>query len=321
MHHALPQFVQQDMIDADRLVDQAVQGLLQRPATLSPKYFYDALGSRLFDAITALPEYYPTRTEASIFERHAQAIATTLTARCGRLHTMVDLGAGNCEKASALFAALRPQRYVAVDISVDYLRRVLARLQREHPDLPMMGVGTDFSTTFSLPSGWCEGPSLVFYPGSSIGNFTPGEALSFLRQVREVSGQGALLIGVDLAKPAATVEPAYDDALGITAAFNLNSLNHLNRLIGSDFELPQWKHVAFLDEAHSRIEMHLEARRHQVVQFQGHARTFEAGERIHTEYSYKWDRVAFQAMLHEAGYNDVQIWTDEAGWFAVMLAT
>ncbi len=316
-----PLFVETHVVQDGALVTQAVQNLLQRPASIAPKFFYDALGSRLFDAITALPEYYPTRTEAQVLAQHGPEIAEAAHRVCGAALTLIDLGAGNCEKALSLFGVLQPTRYVAVDISAEYLRGVLLRSQREHPGVAMVGVGADFSAQLSLPSSVHQGASLVFYPGSSIGNFAPDAALRFLQQAHKLAHGGALLIGVDLAKDPAVLEPAYDDALGVTAAFNLNVLSHLNRLLGSDFDLTEWKHVAFFDREHSRIEMHLEAKRRLVVQFQGHERHFEAGERVLTEYSYKWDRDRFAALLRQAGFADVKIWTDEQGWFAVMLAT
>ena len=195
-----------------------VVGISASPAAVSPKYFYDALGSRLFSAITELPEYYPTRTEASIFSRYIGEMAAELVP----VTTLVDLGAGNCEKAASLFAALQVQRYVAVDISASYLRDSLESLQRKHPTMEMLGIGLDFSRTLTLPAEVGKGPRTMFYPGSSIGNFTPAEALALLRQVHLASAGGALLIGVDLVKPTDILEQAYDDPLGVTAAFNRN---------------------------------------------------------------------------------------------------
>jgi L-histidine Nalpha-methyltransferase len=241
-------------------------------------------------------------------------------AACGAGCTLVDLGAGNCVKASRLFAPLQPRRYVAVDISVDFLRDTLACLQREHPAVQMVGVGLDFSSKLALPPGTVDGPALVFYPGSSIGNFDPDAALRLLRQARELAAGGALLIGVDLVKPDAVLEAAYDDPLGVTAAFNLNLLRHLNRIVGSNFDLRQWRHVALFDTATSRIEMHLEARQALTVRWPGGERRFAAGERLHTENSYKWRADDFRALLHDAGFATARPWTDERGWFAVMLA-
>lgn len=298
----------------------AVAGLLQPRAALPPKYFYDAQGSRLFDAITALAEYYPTRTEAAIFAADGPAIAAAAIRCTGPSPVIVDLGAGNCGKGAALFPLLRPCRYVAVDISADYLAGVLAQLQREHPSLDLVGVGLDFSRRLSLPAELSgEGP-LVFYPGSSIGNFDPQGALELLRQARALAGRGALLIGVDLVKDEGALVEAYDDALGVTAAFNLNLLRHLNRLLGTDFDVRAWRHVALFNRADSRIEMHLESRLAQTVRWPTGERTFAAGERIHTENSYKWTLEAFAVLLREAGFREPRHWTDERGWFALFLA-
>jgi L-histidine N-alpha-methyltransferase len=313
-------FLQHATVDPVALAAEATRGLLARPAAVPPKFFYDDLGSRLFSAITALPEYYPTRTEAAILAAHAGAMAAATRERCGAAPTMVDLGAGNCEKARSLFATFHPSRYIAVDISADYLQDVLACLHRELPSIDMVGVGTDFSSRLELPAHLLTGPALLFYPGSSIGNFEPAAAARYLRDARRAAQGGALLIGVDLIKPVDVLEPAYDDALGVTAAFNLNLLAHLNRLIGSDFDLSQWRHVAFFDRAHSRIEMHLEARRAATVRWAGGERRFDAGERMLTEYSYKWERERFARLLRDAGFDSVQVWTDEREWFAVMLA-
>ncbi len=315
-----PRFMQLHQLDAAPLAAEAMAGLGARPARVSPKFFYDALGSRLFDAITELDEYYPTRTEAAILAAHGAVIAAALDAQAGPGATLVDLGAGNCAKAARLFAALRPARYVAVDISVDFLRGAIETLQRQFPAIDMVGVGLDFSARLVLPAGLIEGPAVVFYPGSSIGNFAPTEALRLLREARALAAGGALLIGVDLAKSAAVLEPAYDDALGVTAAFNLNLLCHLNRLIGSNFDVRDWRHVAHYHRAAARIEMHLEARRELVVRWPGGDRSFAAGERIHTENSYKWEPAAFEALLRDAGFGRVQAWTDEQNWFAVFLA-
>ncbi|MDP1648014.1 MAG: L-histidine N(alpha)-methyltransferase [Rubrivivax sp.] len=299
---------------------ELASGLLHQPAAVAPKFFYDRLGSALFAAITELPEYYPTRTEAAIFTAHQAEMAAALTARLGPHCTLVDLGAGDGAKAARLFAALQPARYVAVDISVDFMQDALRGLQQRFPATEIVGVGLDFSLQLDLPTGVLDGPALLFYPGSSIGNFGPEAALRLLRQAHAAAQGGALLIGVDLVKPRQVLEAAYDDALGVTAAFNLNLLRHVNRVLGSDFDVRDWRHVAFFDAEASRIEMHLEARRAQTVRWPGGERRFESGERIHTENSNKWTRAGFEALLSDAGYTRVQSWTDERGWFAVMLA-
>jgi dimethylhistidine N-methyltransferase len=311
-----PRFVQLHEVHSRDPRAELGGGLAAVAAAIGPKYFYDALGSRLFDAITALPEYYPTRTEAQILRSHATEIAATV----GSGRTLVDLGAGNCEKAGRLFAALQPRRYVAVDISVEFLRQALQCLQREHPAIDMVGVGVDFSQALRLPPEAGDGPRTFFYPGSSIGNFAPAGAEVFLRGMRSGSPGANLLIGVDLVKDKAVLDAAYDDALGVTAAFNLNLLNHVNHLLGSDFALRDWRHVAYYDEAASRIEMHLEARCALTVHWPGGQRAFAAGERIHTEHSFKYSVDGFDALLRRAGYTQTRNWTDERGWFAVFAA-
>jgi dimethylhistidine N-methyltransferase len=311
-----PQFIQLHCPDAVALRAELSTGLRERQARCAPKYFYDALGSRLFEAITELPEYYPTRTEAQIFEGHTAEMARAV----GRGATLIDLGAGNCAKAAALFPALQPARYVAVDIAVDFVRGALNTLQRQFPAIPMVGVGLDFSHALSLPAQALAGRPVFFYPGSSIGNFAPEEALAFLRSVCKVAAGGGLLIGVDLVKPTAILEAAYDDALGVTAAFNLNVLVHLNRLIGADFRPSQWRHVAFFDAARSRIEMHVEARQATTVRWPGGERRFAAGERIHTENSYKYTPGAFAELLAAAGFRTQRHWLDAQQWFAVFWA-
>jgi L-histidine Nalpha-methyltransferase len=312
-----PRFLQTWLADVDGERTAARAALAAPRASVAPKFFYDRLGSHLFEAITELAEYYPTRTEASIFAAHGAEIARAI----GAGMALVDLGAGNCAKAASLFPLLEPSRYVAVDISVDFLRDALRELQRDHPQMQIAGLGQDFSTTLDIPAELlgAERP-VFFYPGSSIGNFTPDEALGFLSRVRERASSGGLLIGVDLVKPRVLLEAAYDDSLGVTAAFNRNALVNLNRLLGSDFAPRQWRHVAFFDEATSRIEMHLEARSAQVVSWPGGERRFAAGERIHTENSYKYTPERFAELLVAAGFEASRRWTDAQGSFAVFWA-
>ncbi len=315
-----PRFIQLHDLAPHALAQEAAAGLSAASAYVSPKFFYDLLGSRLFDAITELDAYYPTRTEAAIHTEHGPSIARAVLAHTGRTPVLVDLGAGSCAKAARLFGALAPRRYVAVDISVDFLRTSMLALQREHPATDMVGVGLDFSAQLQLPQTLLDGPALLFYPGSSIGNFAPGDALRLLREAREAAGGGALLIGVDLLKRKALLEAAYDDDLGVTAAFNLNLLKHLNRLLGTDFDVRGWQHVALFDERESRIEMHLRARQAVSVRWRDVERRFAAGEQIHTEYSYKWSADGFTELLRQAGWRDMQCWTDAQGWFGVFVA-
>jgi dimethylhistidine N-methyltransferase len=295
---------------------ELLAGLMAPTAMIAPKHLYDALGSRLFSAITELPEYYPTRTEAAIFAEHMDSMAAAL----GPLTTLVDLGAGNCEKAARLFAALPVQRYIAVDISVGYLGKSLSLLQQQYPAIEMLGLGLDFSHSLQLPAEAGAGPRTLFYPGSSIGNFTPEAALSFLRQAHTECRGGSLLISVDLMKPVDILEAAYDDPLGVTAAFNRNLLLHVNRVAGTDFDLTDWRHVAFFNRPASRIEMHLEARRDTTVRWAGGERRFAACDRVHTENSYKWRREDFAALLETAGFTALRHWCDRRGWFAVFVA-
>ena len=293
-----------------------VAGLMAEPPSVSPKYLYGPLGSRLFDAITELPEYYPTRTERALLKTHRDSVARA----AGPAPALIDLGAGNCEKARSLFQSLKPSQYVAVDMSVDFLRQSLSQLQRDFPEMEMLGIGTDFSSGLRLPDAVRRDNRLFFYPGSSIGNFTPEQALAFLAGIRaQCAGAhgGGLLIGVDLIKSETLLQAAYDDALGVTAAFNLNLLNNINALIGSDFAVGDWRHHALFNAQASRIEMHLEARRDIQVRWSGGARAFHRGQRIHTENSYKYALPDFKALLAQAGFGRVQTWTDANDWFAL----
>jgi len=318
MTRRTPRFIQAHRPDSDDERAAAIAALSRTPAEASPKYFYDRLGSHLFDAITELPEYYPTRTEASIFAAHGAEMAS----RIGGGGTFIDLGAGNCEKAARLLPLLDPARYIAVDISADYLHESLRQVQREHPALEIVGVGMDFSQSPALPQGLlpAQARPVFFYPGSSIGNFTPPAAEAFLAGLRAQAGGGGLLIGVDLVKSRAVLEAAYDDAIGVTAAFNLNLLRNMNRLVGTDFEPRDWRHVAFFDAAESRVEMHLEARRALAVHWPGGERAFAAGERLHTENSYKYTIESFDALLRHAGFRRSRAWVSGDGGFAVFWA-
>ncbi|MCL4745965.1 MAG: L-histidine N(alpha)-methyltransferase [Burkholderiaceae bacterium] len=314
----VPQFIDQAGARAEDPRTEVLRALSRARASIPPKYFYDRLGSALFTAICELPEYYPTRCEASIFDAHVEEISGVV----GRRATLVDLGAGDCAKAARLFDRFDPACYVAVDISVDFVREALACLQRQFPGLPMLGLGCDFTAGFALPDAVPLERRLFFYPGSSIGNFTPAEAVGFLRRLRRQCGpQAGLLLGVDLAKAKDVLEAAYDDALGVTAAFNRNVLTHVNRVAGTDFDFAHWDHVAFLNEAQSRIEMHLQAGRAIEVSWAGGGRSFAAGERIHTENSYKYRPAQVESMLREAGFRLERSWTDAAGWFGVFFAT
>jgi len=297
--------------------DELHAGLQAHDAFISPKFLYDALGSKLFEAICELPEYYPTRTEAAIFARHGAEIARV----AGSGATLIDLGAGNCAKAASLFPLLQPAQYVPIDISGEFLDDAVARLRQRFPHIAMEPLGMDFSQQFALPASVRAERRLFFYPGSSLGNFTPDEAHDFLRRLRSQCGpDGGVLIGIDLAKDHATLDAAYDDALGVTATFNLNILRHVNGLVDADFDIRQWRHHGFFNDRQSRVEMHLEARTDQTVHWRGGERHFAAGDCIHTENSYKYQQADAIKLLERAGFEATRVWTDPQRWFAVIHA-
>jgi dimethylhistidine N-methyltransferase len=309
-----------DLRDAKR-DDRAalVAGLLAPHASIPPKYFYDELGCALYAAICVTPEYYPTRTEAAIFAAHTDAIAACLP----RGGTFVDLGAGDGAKALAWMPVLAPSCYVAVDYALEALRATVARQAAAWPGLDARGVAADFAVGLDLREVLPARDTLFFYPGSSIGNFAPEDALALLLAVRaHVSERRdvALLVGVDTHKDEAKLVAAYDDAAGVTAAFNRNVLRHVNAILGTRFDPAAFRHVAYYDAARRRIEMHLEAMREQAVVVDGVERRFAPGERIHTENSYKYAPEDFERLLRTAGFSTVRHWTDRGGDFAVFLA-
>ena len=288
------------------------------PPEVSPRYLYDSLGSRLFTALTALPEYYLTRTEQSIFDVHGAAIAASL----GTGRTLVDLGAGDCAKAAQLIPYLLPQQYVAIDIAAEYLNAAATGIAQRYPSMQVTAVAMDFFAAMDWPDTLEKRALSFFYPGSSIGNFSPAAARNFLQSLsgicrHSVEGSGDLLIGVDLVKSPTVLEAAYDDALGVTACFNLNLLLHLNELLGADFDVRGFRHCAVFNTDASRIEMSLVARTAQRVHWRGGERHFEQGEALVTEHSYKYRRQDFLALLREAEFNAVQCWQDADEAFMV----
>ena len=305
-------------LDAKAELDALERGLLAPAASIAPKFFYDALGSTLYNAIVLTPEYYPTRTEAAIFEKFRAEIAAVI----GTGKQFVDLGSGDSVKAEKWFASLKPSRYVAVDISESAAREALARLAGNADAPELAGLITDFSSVLDVTPVVQKQPTLFFYPGSSIGNFMPDEALWFLKQIRAhctVVGSG-LLIGIDAKKDHARLQAAYDDALGVTSAFNLNTLMNVNRLLGTNFDVRDWQHRGFYNPSMGRIEMHLEARQPVSVNVRGAVRKFAQGERIHTENSYKYAPEQFRMLLVEAGFKAPQLWQDEHQDFNVFYA-
>ncbi len=298
------------------LAAEVLAGLRRRPRYIPPKFFYDAEGSRLFDAITATPEYYPTRVELEILRTHAAEIAE----RVGTGSLLVEPGGGSCAKVRILLEGLRPCAYVPMDISRDHLWLAAERVAAEFPWLEVHAACTDFTRVMELPASAPVGPRVAFFPGSSIGNFDPPAAVDFLAAVAELVGPGGfLLIGVDLKKDRARLDAAYNDAAGITAAFNLNLLNRINRELGADFGLGSWQHRAYYNEALGRIEMHLASTLAQTIRVAGESFAFAAGETIHTENSYKYGIDEFQGLATRAGFGPEAIWTDADGLFSVHL--
>ena len=295
-----------------------VAGLRAAPPRIPPKYFYDDLGCALYGAICALPEYYPTRVERAIFSAYRAEIAQAI----GSGGQFVDLGAGDCSKGESWLPVVAAKRYVAVDIAAGAIERALARLAPAFPNVEMLGVIADFTHGLDLRPDLVELPTTFFYPGSSIGNFEPDDALLFLQAIQRhcrIPGSG-LLIGVDTIKDKSRLDAAYDDSLGVTAAFNRNVLSHVNRVLGSDFAPSAYAHRGFYNAEAGRIEMHLEAMSTQVVTLDGAPRVFDAGERIHTENSYKYVPEDFSARLKEAGFRAVHWWQDPRGDFATFHA-
>ena len=292
-----------------------IEALHAAAACIAPKYFYDPLGCALYGAICQLPEYYPTRTEAAIFREHRLAIAQAM----GLARQFVDLGAGDCCKAEAWLPFVNPARYIAVDIAGPEIERALARMAPEFPEVEMIGVIADFSGGLPIDDVLDDRPATFFYPGSSIGNFTPRDALVFLEAVHVKAARrpgSGLLIGVDGKKGKRILDAAYDDALGVTAAFNRNVLLHLNARFGFDFALDGYVHRGFYNESQGRVEMHLESLREQSVRIGGRPRHFRAGERIHTENSYKYRAEEFEKLLRAAGFKSVRHWSSpDEGYF------
>jgi dimethylhistidine N-methyltransferase len=291
-------------------------GLSQRPATVPPKYFYDSQGSRLFDAITELPEYYLTRTEVGILSANAAEIAQ----RVGTGSLLVEPGGGSCDKVHILLAGLKPLAYVPMDISKDHLRLATEQLSLAFPWLEIHAACTDYCLEMKLPPNTPKGTRVAFFPGSSIGNFDPEDAVNFLVSIAELVGpEGYLLIGVDLKKDQAILEAAYADAAGVTAAFNLNLLARINLELGGDFDLGAWQHQALYNEQRGRIEMHLVSQGAQTVTVNQRPFHFAAGETIHTENSYKYSRQEFIALAARAGFQSDALWCDDQQLFSVHL--
>jgi dimethylhistidine N-methyltransferase len=292
-----------------------IAGLTARPKRISPKYFYDEAGAQLFEAITATPEYYLTRCEIAILDERAAEIARLIPDGTA----VVEFGSGSSRKARVLItAAPAIAAYVPVDISSKMLIKEAHELRRDQPRLAVLPVEADFTQSFSLPAEVAGFPRAGFFPGSTIGNFEPHEACSFLRHAGRMLGTGAtLIIGVDLVKDASILNAAYNDAAGITAKFNLNLLTRINRELDASFDLASFSHHAFYNSERHRIEMHLASNKRQKVKVAGRLIEFRTGETIHTENSYKYTLDSFSALARGSGWTPLSAWTDAGANFSI----
>lgn len=301
--------------------EEVVAGLRRPRKAIPAKFFYDQRGSALFDEICQLEEYYLTRTETALLENHVPEIATLL----GEDVLLIEYGSGNGRKTRILLDCLpNLAAYVPVDISKDHLLAAATDIAQAYPYLRVTPVCADYTREMAFPD-FEEFPyrrRVVFFPGSTIGNFTPDEAEDFLRHAADVAGPpGALLIGVDLKKDPTVIDAAYNDKRGVTAAFNLNLLHRINTELDADFDLRAFEHRALYDPVQGRVEMHLVSTQPQTVRIGDEVFTFAKGETIHTEDSYKYDLAAFQAMAGRAGWTVKRVWQDSLQYFAVCLFT
>lgn len=297
-------------------LDEVIAGLDHSPPQLPPKLFYDAKGSRLFDEITELPEYYLTRTERVILRKNVKEIAEAI----GSNAALIEFGSGSSDKTQILLSGLPSlTAYVPIDISGKHLEQTTRRLRERFNGFEILPVIADYSDDVDLPPlPKRTKTKVVFFPGSTIGNFHPDEAISFLRGMAHIAGPDCgILLGLDLVKDEQTLLHAYNDLSGVTAAFNLNILVRLNREAGANFELENWEHRAVWNAEKSRIEMHLLSTTNQQVTIGHHSWDFETGDFIHTENSYKFTPEALNTLVQRAGLRIQHRWTDEKEWFAV----
>jgi dimethylhistidine N-methyltransferase len=312
---ARPHLTLAEPLESNGFARAMIAGLSSRPRALPAKYFYDTVGSELFDRICALPEYYPTRTEVDILTRHADEMAELI----GPDVEVLEFGAGSGHKIRILLNALRqPRRYLPIDISGDHLTAAMAQLEADFPALVVRPVVADYTRPFALaPLGPGIRRRVGFFPGSTIGNLTPDEAVGFLKTAASLLRGGGLLIGVDTVKDPGLLHSAYNDAAGVTAAFNLNMLARANRELGSNFDLERFAHYAFYNAPLRRIEMHLVSRCLQSAEVCGRTFTFAEGEAIHTENSHKFTVDGFRALATAAGFRPGPAWQDDARMFSV----
>ncbi len=299
---------------AAQLYSEVIQGLRGEPKSIPPKFFYDERGSFLFGEICRLPEYYLTRVEMSILRECAASLVYLIPPR----HVIIELGSGGSDKVRILLQALRPVAYVPIDIAQGPLLTSTERLKADFPEMELHAICADYAKDVVVPSSVPAAPRLVFFPGSTLGNFEPAEAEIFLRRLRAlVREDGGLLIGIDLKKDRRVLHAAYNDAQGVTAAFNLNLLARVQNELGAEVALEWFRHEAFYNEAAGRVEMHLVSRREQEIVINGDRFSFEEGDGIRTEYSYKYTVEEFHALAARAGYYCEQLWLDARKLFSV----
>lgn len=294
--------------------EDILMGLRAPQKYIEPKYFYDARGSKLFDQICQLPEYYLTRTEIGLLKQYGNDVARHI----GPNTVLFELGSGSSRKIRLLLDALRPDSYVPMDISKNHLFQSANTLAKDYPWLDIHAVCVDYTDSWSLPPGLKGNRRIVFFPGSSIGNLTHEDAVGLLRRIAELVGEdGGLLIGVDLIKDIDILESAYNDQAKVTETFNKNLLVRLNRELNADFQLNQFKHLAFYNRDLNRIEMHLASERHQDIRITDECFHFDQGETIHTENSHKYSIAGFQRLASLAGFYPVKAWTDQDNFFSI----
>jgi len=305
---------QQLDVERSAFAHDVIEGLARHPKSLPPKYFYDDTGSALFEEITRLPEYYPTRTEISILQEHASDIAAVVPKGAA----LIEFGAGATTKARLLLASCSVDTYVPVDISEQFLQDQAEILRRDFPRISVFPVIADFTQPFELPPAIQSMAKIGFFPGSTLGNFEPHEACGFLRRAGTILGtQATMIIGVDLDKDERVLHAAYNDASGVTARFNLNLLTRINRELGGNFDLSAFAHRAIYNRERHRIEMHLVSRKAQTVRLLGRSFSFRQGESIHTENSYKYSAERFIALARGSGWASRASWIDQDGLFSV----
>ncbi|VAX12773.1 hypothetical protein MNBD_GAMMA24-1763 [hydrothermal vent metagenome] len=311
--HGVVQFYDDQPL-VDDFYSEVIEGLKQSPRKIPPKFFYDTKGSRLFDAICELPEYYQTRTEISLLTQYAQEIAALIGEQC----LLIEPGSGSCEKVRYLLDEIQPAAYMPMDISRVHLFDAVEQLSNEYPWLDIHASCMDFTANVKLHFCPPNIHKVAFFPGSSIGNFEPDDAVVFMRHIAQVVGKGGgLLIGVDLKKDEKLLRAAYNDSQDVTAEFNLNLLHRINDELNADFDLEHFKHNALYNDKVGRIEMHLVSTVEQTVTIGEQEFRFRESETIHTENSYKYTVAEFEALARQAGYEQKKVWLDSSDLFSL----